>query len=130
MNRVMLKEGLIDITDPDNLLLAGKCKSCGSIYFPQRDLCLNCYSDKLETIKLNSTGTLYTYTIVNMPAEHYAPPYAIGWVEFPGGVRAFGQIRKYDRMKLKVGMPVKAVADVLWTEGDKEIVAYVFEPLS
>ena len=129
MKRVMLKEGLIDVDDADHLLLASKCKSCGSLYFPQRDHCLTCYSDKLETLKLSSTGVLYTYTVVYMPAEHYSPPYAIGWVEFPEGVRVFGQIRRYDRAKLRVGMTMKAVADVLWTEGDKEIVAFVFEPL-
>ena len=126
--RVVLKEGLISENAADYALLANRCQNCEKIYFPQRDFCLECGSGKLETIKLSNCGTLYTYTIVNMPSEHYAPPYAIGWVEFPEGVRVFGQIKGFENTNMQIGMSMKVVIDTLWQEQDKEIIAYKFVP--
>lgn len=126
-DRVMLREGLIG---ESGNLLASKCKNCGQIFFPQRDRCLECNHTGLETIKLGTNGILYTFTIVQMPTEHFSPPYAIGWVECPEKVRVFGQIRGYVNKPLKIGMPMKIITDVLWQEEDKDIIAYKFEPLA
>jgi uncharacterized protein len=129
-NRVFLKEGLIEEWPNGYALITNKCPECGRVYFPQRSFCLGCFSENLEPLRLSNHGTLYTFTIVNMPSEHYPPPYAIGWVEFPEGVRIFGQIKGYDAAKLQIGMKMNVVIDRLWEEPDKEIIGYKFEPAS
>jgi len=84
----------------------------------------------MEALLLRGTCSLYTFTIVNMPTEHYDPPYTIGWVEFPAGVRVFGQIKDWERQPLKIGINMELVIGTLWEEEDKEIIGYKFKPLS
>ena len=128
--RVLLKEGLIQEKNEKGVLLASKCGSCGRVYFPQREFCPECRGSGLKTIVLSSKGLLYTYTIVNMPSAHYKPPYVIGWVEFPEGVRVFGLIDIDEETELKIGMELKPVAATLWEEEEKKIIAYRFTPVS
>ncbi len=44
-----------------------KCKSCGSVHYPPRTLCPSCYSDQIEWVNLPLTGTVETYTHVDIP---------------------------------------------------------------
>jgi len=109
-------------------LLASRCASCGKLFFPQRKFCLECHGSELTTVNISGSGTLYTFTIVNMPSAHYAAPYAIGWVEFFGGLRIFGQIRAWNDPGLRIGMKMKMVEGRLWEENDKEVFGHIFEP--
>lgn len=111
-------------------LLASRCNICDQVFFPKRQRCLDCPNQDMEPMLLRGTCNLYTFTIVYMPTEHYDPPYAIGWVEFPEGVRVFGQIKDWERQPLKIGMNMELVIDTLWEEEDKEIIGYKFRPLS
>jgi uncharacterized OB-fold protein len=128
MEKAAFAPGLIDEEAEDCELLAGRCSSCGKLFFPKRAFCLECQDEELETVRISGAGTLYTYTIVNMPSANYAAPYAIGWVEFPEGLRVFGQIRGWDAERLRIGMKMRMVAGVLWKEKDREVVGYIFEP--
>ncbi|MFO7773758.1 MAG: OB-fold domain-containing protein [Dehalococcoidia bacterium] len=125
-----LREGLFTQDAEGAALLADMCNICGQIFFPIRERCLDCPNQDMEPVLLRGTCRLYTFTIVNMPTEHYDPPYAIGWVEFPEGVRVFGQIEGWERQPLKIGMNMKLVIDTLWQEDDREIIGYKFRPLS
>lgn len=129
--RVVLKEGLMREENGLCELLAVRCGRCGRIHFPRRALCPDCLGREMETVGLSGGATLSTYTIVNMPSEHFSPPYAIGWVEFPEGVKAFGQIRGHGgsgNAELRIGMAMRLVSDILWEEEDREVVGYVFTP--
>jgi len=130
LSRVPLREGLFTEDAEDGVLLASRCKSCGQVFFPSRRYCFDCFSHDIEPAILRGTSKLYTFTIVHMPTEHYDPPYAIGWVEFPQGVRVFGQIKGWESQPLKIGIGMKLVIDTLWQEEDKEVIGYKFEPLS
>jgi len=126
--RVPIREGLFTEGKKGGLLLAIKCKSCGQMFFPPRKRCLDCFGQDMEEVALSNTGKLYTFTIVHMPAHKYKPPFALGWVEFPEGVRVFGQIKGWESYPLKIGMKMKAVVDTLWEEEEKEVYGYKFEP--
>lgn len=125
-----LREGLFTQDVGGAALLASRCNICGQVFFPRRERCLDCPNQDMESVLLRGTCRLYTFTIVNMPTEHYDPPYAIGWVEFPEGVRVFGQIKGWEKQPLKIGMNMELVIDTLWEEEDKEIIGYKFGPLS
>lgn len=124
------REGLFTQDAGGAVLLANRCAVCGQIFFPRSDRCFNCHNQDMAAVLLRGTCSLYTFTIVNMPTEHYKPPYAIGWVEFAEGVRVFGQIKGWEKQSLKIGMNMKLVIDTLWQEDDKEIIGYKFKPLS
>ena len=111
-------------------LLAGKCTSCGAVFFPKRSACTECFGENMEEIKLRDGAKLYTFTAVQMPVHKYKPPFTIAWVEFPEGVRIMSQIKEADKYQLKVGMDLKLVIDTLWKDDGKEIIGYKFEPVA
>jgi len=83
---------------------AGKCKKCGKITFPPRLICSSCKSREFETITLDRTGTLLTYTIIRVPPSPFKDeaPYAMGIAEMEGGGRITTQIVDCDFDKLKI----------------------------
>jgi uncharacterized OB-fold protein len=126
--RVPFAEGLF-VEDNGGALLAGKCGSCGRVFFPQRPNCLNCWDEELEGIRLESRPRLYTFTAVQMPVHKYAPPFTLAWVEFPEGARVMSQIRNEGDLPLEIGMEMRIVIDRLWEEEDREVIGYMFEPV-
>jgi uncharacterized protein len=126
--KVPFKEGLFEETEGKRALLGCQCRSCGQTFFPRKTVCLNCLSEDLKLINLSSYGKLYTFTTVNMASEHFQPPYAIGWIQLPEGIRVFSQIRGWQEKPLKIDMEMQMYIEKLWTEGDKEVMGYVFRP--
>jgi uncharacterized OB-fold protein len=126
--KVPFKEGLFEKVSGKWTLVGCKCKQCGQIFFPTRELCLHCSSRDLERANLGQKGKLYTFTIVHMPSEHFEPPYAVGWIELPGGIRIFSQIRRWQEHPLEIGMDMELAIEKLWDEEEKEIIGYTFRP--
>jgi uncharacterized OB-fold protein len=126
--RVPFAAGLF-VEDNGGALLATKCSSCGRVFFPAREHCLSCGSHELEQIRLTDRPRLYTFTVVQMPVHHFTPPFTLGWVEFPEGVRVMSQIRNPENLTLKIGMALRVVIDTLWQEKDKAVIGYRFEPV-
>jgi len=128
-NRVPVKEGTFLETPEGGVLLANKCKSCGQVFFPKAVFCLTCLNEGMEEIQLSHRGTLYTYTIVRMPSMHFGPPYAIGYVTMPEGIKVFAPLIMSDDKPFKIGMDMELVIDKLWQENENEIIGYRFKPL-
>jgi len=128
-NSIPLKKGLFTSSPEKETLIGNKCASCGQVFFPKRDKCLNCLGEEMNEMPLATTGKLCTYTIVNMPAHKYKPPFAIGWIDLPEGIRVFTQIKDWDKGDLKVGMDMELLIDPLWEEDDKEVTGYKFRPV-
>lgn len=89
-------------------LLGGRCTKCGKVHLPPRPLCDNCYSKNFEWTEISSRGKLLTYTIIHIaPAQFQSmAPYAMGIVQFDGGLKLPGMIRGVAPEKIKVGMEV------------------------
>jgi len=126
---VPIREGLF-LDRPDfTVLIANRCKSCGQVYFPKVRFCLNCFHEELEEISLSRKGKLFTYAVVQMPASHFQPPYAVGYVDLPEGVKIFAPLMIVENKPFKVGMDMEVAVDSLWQEDDKDIVGYWFLPV-
>lgn len=125
---VPFREGLFQGSGEKGSLLGARCRQCGQIIFPRREACLNCLGNDLEPIQLSRKGKLYSYTIVHMPSEHFEPPYAVGWIELPEGVKIFSQIRGWQEHPLEIGMDMTLHFEKLWDEEEKEVIGYVFRP--
>jgi uncharacterized OB-fold protein len=128
MIQVPFREGLFEEVAGKPVLIGSKCRSCGQVFFPSKPVCLNCMSKEIGQIRLNRDGKLYTYTTVYMAAEHFPPPYTVGWIELPEGIRIFSQIRGWQEQPLKIGMKMCMHIETLWQDGDSEIIGFVFRP--
>jgi uncharacterized protein len=130
MNQTIpLREGLFTEDSHGFGLTASKCAGCKRVFFPARVYCPECFGETMEPLTLHGEGTLYSYTVSYMPTQHYKPPYAVGWIEFPQNVRVFAQIEGWQNKPLKIGMKMKLIKDVLWQEEGKDIMGYKFEPV-
>ena len=126
--RVAFKEGLFEEISGKWVLVGCRCKQCGKVIYPIRKVCLNCLGRDLERLDLSRNGKLYSFTIVHMPSDHFQPPYAIGWIELPEGIRIFSQIRGWQGQSLRTGMDMELAIEKFWDEGEKEVIGYTFRP--
>ena len=129
VEKVAVKEGTFIEDLEGGRLLGSKCKSCGQIFFPKSSLCFSCFSEDTEEIVLSRKGKLYTFTIGRMASMNFQPPYAIGLIEMPEGIRIMAPLKWSEGDPLKVGMEMEVVIEKLWQEKDKEIIGYKFKPV-
>ena len=127
--RVPIREGTFIDTPDGGILLANKCKSCGQTFFPKAQLCLSCFQEDMEEITLSRKGKLYSYTVAHMPSTHFEPPYAIGYVDMPEGVRVFAPLIMMEDKPLQVDMDMEMVIEKLWEEKGKDVIGYKFKPV-
>lgn len=113
-------------------LMAGRCKKCGKIHFPPRQLCDECLSNEFEWTQIPTRGKLLTYTIIHIaPAQFQATaPYAIGIIGLDNGLKIPGMIKKAPIDKMEITMPLSVVLEPCtgtgpWPQWPK----YHFEPL-
>jgi uncharacterized protein len=95
----------------------------------------------VERTPLSNVGVLWTFTIQGFPPK--SPPYkgnadpatfvpfGVGYVELPGQVKVEARLTESDPAKLRIGMEMKMVLDVLGTDADgNELVTFAFAPVS
>lgn len=112
-------------------LAAGKimltiCKKCGKKYYPPMADCSACMTSEMEWRPIAVEGNLATYTKIFVPPEHFAfrqplmpfssvqfEPCPIGILEVEDRLRIMGWMPKLDLKKIKVGMKMKAIPQIL-----------------
>ena len=130
--RVPVWEGTFIETPHGGTLVGNKCKACGQVFFPKAHVCFNCFNEDLEELLLSRRGKLYSYTIGRMPSTHFEPPYALGYIDIPEGIRIFAPLKvpESEYEQLKIGMEMEVLIEELWEEEDKEIIGYRFKPVA
>jgi uncharacterized OB-fold protein len=110
-------------------LEAAKCKNCGFVAFPPRQICPRCHSRSFETIALPDAGKIITYTIIRVPPQPFSDqaPYAVGIIELDNGVRLTGQIVDCAFEDLKIGQRVKIEFRKLYQEGEAGVIYYGYK---
>jgi uncharacterized protein len=79
----------MDGGDPE--LAGSACQECGAQAFPRRVHCQECFSMNLVDVGLGAVGRLYSFTVVRVSSSR-PTPYAIGYVDLPGGLRVLADI--------------------------------------
>lgn len=112
-------------------LMGGQCKKCGQNYFPSKEICPKCFAEgAMDKIKLSSCGRLYSYSIVQVAPKRFMPPYAVGYVDFPQGVRVLGQLTTTDPARLKLDMEVETeLGRIAVDEEGNDVISYKFKPV-
>ncbi len=122
-------EGVFVQDSEGGRLLGNKCLACGRIYFPRAEFCFDCLAQDMEDLVLSRRGKLYWYTIARMPSAHFAPPYTLGLIDLPEGLRVFAPLELLDDDSYRLGMEMEVCIDVLWKEGDQQVMGYKFKPV-
>jgi uncharacterized protein len=128
-NVVPFWEGTFEEDARGGRLLGNKCKSCGKIYFPKAQFCFNCFDKEMEEAALSRRGKLYSYTVGRMASTHFQPPYAVGLIDLPEGVRVFAPLTMTKEETYTIGMEMELVIEELWRENHKQIIGYKFKPV-
>jgi hypothetical protein len=127
--RVAARPGLYDSADEAPTLAGSRCNACGRIAFPPVAIgCDACGggSEALETIDLDTTGTLYSFATVHLHHGDLKAPFIIGEIQLDAGplVRA---TMAPDHAGMAIGQRVHAVWHVARVEDDgDEVVEPVF----
>src|SRR6187399_3404306 len=89
-------------TGAEPALLASRCTTCGSVFFPRMEgFCRNpaCDGEVFEVTELSRRGTVWSYTDAQyQPPPPYIPasdpyePFALAAVELPEGIVVLGQL--------------------------------------
>ena len=129
------REGLFTINpDGSGCLTGNRCRQCGVTFYPRREFCIECYQHHhLEDVKLDTKGTLYTFTVVYRATPDFKTPYMVGYIDLKkNGVRIFAPVSGCQPEDLKIGMPMELVFGKMKTgstEGnDNDRLAYQFRP--
>ncbi len=128
-NVVPFYEGIFEQDARGGRLLGNKCKSCGKVFFPKAQFCFNCFDKGMEEVGLSRRGKLYSYTIGRMASTHFRPPYAVGLVDLPEGVRVFAPLIMTGDGMYTIGMEMELVIEELWRENHNQIIGYKFKPV-
>ena len=130
--RVVFKEGLVGFEqDGTPYLIASRCKSCGRVFFPNRDFCTECYSTDMEDVKLKD-AQIHVFSVVYIGVKGFPTPYILAWVTFEEGVRIVAQLDwpAEEANKLHVGQNLKVTYGVLRVlEDGTQVCGYKFRPV-
>ena len=122
--------------DGDPYLERHKCENCNSIFLGEREVCSNCTTrGKLNAIKLNNKGKLYSYSITFRSFPGIDVPYISAIVDLDGGGTVKGNLIECDPdpEKIEFDMPVEVVFDDALGRKDAEgnsYISYFFKPIS
>jgi uncharacterized OB-fold protein len=88
-------------------LMAGECEDCGQRVFPPPAVCPFCMGERMRSIPISRRGTLYSFSVLRQAPPEFDPPYLIGYVDMPEGVRIFTQLADVDPDAVTCDMPVE-----------------------
>jgi len=135
--RVPVVEGAFTETPAGPRLLASRCRSCRTSFFPRSSACRNpaCDDTAVDVIELSPRGTLWSYTVQYYkpppPAQFDEPfkPYGIGLVDLPDGIRILSMMSTEDPEALRPGIEMELVLEPLYhNEQGDAVITWKFRP--
>lgn len=116
---------------PERYYLKGSiCETCGTAYFPQRQVCSKCRRrGKLRVEIMPKTGKIISFTELSVgPAgfEHETP-YFLALIELDNGAKLLSQVVDSDKAEIKTGAKVKKVFRKISEDSDEGAISYGFK---
>ncbi len=93
-------------------LLVQRCRGCGTLRFPARDICSRCLSRDAEWTPVSGRGTVFSFAVMHQvyhPGFAAEVPYAVVVVELEEGPRMLSNVVGCPVGEITVGMPVEVV---------------------
>ncbi|NLX92028.1 MAG: hypothetical protein GXZ07_10695 [Firmicutes bacterium] len=124
-------DGIFEVGPPPRLLGA-ECPICKQKFFPKPIVCPHCLEDVKE-IKLNTEGTVYSYSILRIPNKLYQfpQPYASGYVDLDNdNIRVYCLFDPEKAEEIRIGQRVTLRVGQIGIGLDgKECLRYYFTPV-
>lgn len=101
----------------------------GYVTLATRYICPDSGSTKSEMITLKGTGTILTYTTINIAADSFAKqtPFAIAIIETDEGARLTAQVVDCKLEDVKIGAKVELIFRKMGEEGESGIINYAYK---
>lgn len=133
-SRVSLEPSVLKVsnTKEEDVLLGSKCKKCGRYFFPARAWCGACAEPTTEPVELSKEGTLISYSLMTRKPKYclVEPPYILGEVLIPEGIRIYTVVNSRDVAELKMGQKVELdTVEIKKDEQGNSVIAYSFTPV-
>ena len=129
-------EGLFTGPPAEPRLIAAECTTCGQVAFPASADCSRCGGTESAEVLLPDRGSLWTFTTQDFPPP--APPYdgafhpyALGYVELPGGILVEGRLTEPDPANLAIGRQMRLTLVPYSVDPDgTEVLTFAFAPVA
>jgi uncharacterized protein len=109
-------------------LIGGRCATCGKYFFPNRELCTDCFTKgKMEKVPLDPFGSLLSYTVVRR-APGREVPYAIGYIKIAEDLVVFAPLVECDIERLSQGMRMEVVFIEKRDREGRQVMGYGYRP--
>lgn len=111
-------------------MVAQKCATCGTIAYPKKRVCPECFGAELDDLVLSKNGTLHTFTVTHLGPPELPTPYILGFIDLPEGLKVMAQILADDPLDhgLRVGDAMDVVLARLRTDPDGvDVYSYKFQ---
>lgn len=106
-------------------LLISECQSCGSNWFPKKEICPDCFSEDYREKQLEGVGEVYSYTTLTVTSKEFQAPLKIAYIDYPGNVRVCGQIEDEE---VAIGDKVEIVLGKIATDSSgTDVFSYKFK---
>ena len=134
--RVPIEPGFFTVpADPGEVprLLGSRCRACGEVFFPRRQVCAKCLAEGTDELLLGPRGTLWTHTWCHVPLfgsmRADAGGYAVGQVDLPEGPRVQA-VLSGARGEHRIGQAMELELETLRRDREgREVVIFRFRPV-
>ena len=103
-----------------------RCKGCGKMHYPPRQVCDGCRGREFETTRMAETGKVLTYSVIRVapPAFAQEVPYIVAVIEEDDGTRLEAQVADLAPAEMKMGLKVRLEFRKISQQGASGIIAY------
>jgi uncharacterized OB-fold protein len=113
-----IRPGLF-VERPRPLLLGSQCKETGKVFFPAQRMNPETHTEgTMEPVRIEGSGTLYSFTKVVRGLSGFASPYMLGVIQLDAGPSLIAQLEGWQGLALKEGMRVELVVGQIKQEPD------------
>lgn len=127
MEKMMFHENLVRESGLGAYLIGKQCRKCGNIVFPTGKFCTDCLCEEMDEALFGQTGKLFSFTTTYGPVAKMKPPFAVGYIETPEGVRVFAPLRIEEGKPFEVGMDMVLEVAELWEEDGVSFTGYQYK---
>ena len=93
-------------------LVVQRCRGCGALRFPAREICSQCLSRQVEWVRVSGRGEVFSYNVMHQvyhPGFATEVPYAVVVVKLDEGAKMISSLVGVAPQDIRIGMRVEVV---------------------
>lgn len=114
-------------------LIGSKCRSCGYVCFPKKQVCVKCVKDDcMQETRFGPYAVLDSYAVIHVAPTGFSAPYILGYVVLENGPKIFTLINgcEPEDNALELGQKMELVIEKIKAdERGNNLIGWKFKPL-